>query len=43
MRRKYESPRNETVELKFVHQLLAGSNTEKDPEPFPSGEGTPDD
>ena len=43
MKRKYESPRSETVELKLAHRLLAGSITEKDPEQFPSGEGTPDD
>lgn len=43
MKRKYETPKCKTIELKFSHRLLAGSNQEKDPEPFPSGEGTPDD
>ena len=41
MKRKYESPQSESVELKYTHHLLAGSETE--PEPHPSGEGTPDD
>ncbi len=41
MKRKYESPQSESVELKISYRLLAGSETE--PEPHPSGEGTPDD
>lgn len=44
MKKKYESPCVKTVELKYKHQILIGSPyTEEDPEPFPIGEGFPDD
>ena len=43
MKRKYESPQSEIVELKFVHRILTNSDLEKEPEVDESGEGIPDD
>ena len=42
MKRKYESPQSETIELKHVHPLLVDSDTEKEPVEEESGEGMPD-
>ena len=43
IKRKYESPQSEIVELKFVHRILTNSDLEKEPDVDESGEGVPDD